>query len=183
MQQDKTDIFGVSRIWVLSSLFCLLPPGCILTGFRNFSTFPLFSEIPLGCNQDAAGETMTTRLKSFRPKTYHPFLRHPGSILTGFRKKSGKVKHSRNPVRMPPGCNRKNNDDKTQLLQTPEISIFSCCILIASSRDCEKSGKAEQLRTLVGMQQECNRKNNADMTQILQTPKISLFSFCILVAN
>ena len=135
MQQDKTDIFGVSRIWVLSSLFCLLPPGCILTGFRNFSTFPLFSEIPLGCNQDATGndwyslglEDLDLVVIVFPVASWS----HPNGISIFFNFSAS----FQNPVRMQPGCNRK----KVIRLGSGGFRscrhCFSCCILVASQQD------------------------------------------------
>ena len=73
---------------------------------------------------------------------------------------------------MQPECNRKNSDDKTQILQTPHISLFSCCVLISTWRDIETNAEKLTKWYPVRMQPGCTRKNKDDKTQILQTPEL-----------
>ena len=110
----------------------LLHPGCILTGFRKKAERLKNFEIPFRCNQDATGKTRMTRPKSSRPKEYRSFPVASWLHPNGISKKRRKVEKNQYSVRMPPGCNRKNKDDKTQILQTPKISLFSFRILVAS---------------------------------------------------
>ena len=107
MQKEKSDIFGVWRIWVMSALFFLLHSCCIPTRVRNCSAFPLFSqsrEEAIRMQQekiDISGVWRSWVLSSLF------FLLHPGGILTGFRECLTFPLFFRNPVRMLPGCLRK----------------------------------------------------------------------------
>ena len=127
---------------------------------------------------------LNNNVKSLILQTQHhhdfPFSSwfHPNGM--SIKKKSGLFETCRDPDWMQPGCNKKNNNDKTQILQTPNISVLvhPVCILMGFRK---KSGKVKPFQNPMRMQPGCNRKNADDKTQILQTPNISHFCCCVLV--